>query len=137
MEPFCKLKTMLKKANVIPLVSWPACKEMISKKSFFSRIKNMHFNDIESDALARLRPFLKHKHMNPQFVSTRCHHASKLAQWAHKFFIYCLHSKSLSRKGEKVMSLWRHGKVIMQEAKRRKRLWQRCEDGWLEGLWQY
>ena len=101
MEPFCNLKTMLKTANEVPLISWPICKQMVSKDSFFLRIKTMSFNDNESDTLARLRPFLRHKHMNPQFVRTRCHHASKLAQWAHKFFIYCLKSKSLCRKGRK------------------------------------
>jgi hypothetical protein len=136
-EPFCKIKTMLKKALEVPLVSWPKCKQMLSQKTFFRHLKALRPVNVDSDTLARLRPFLKHKHMQPKFVSSRCQHASKLALWAHKLFIYCLHDRSLRKRGEKSLDTWKYGRVIAREIMRRRNLWNRCEDGWMEGIWQY
>lgn len=136
-DPFSQIRTSMDPPVQMPLISWPSCQRMLSKKNFLRKLLKHNPANFKLKRLKRLRPFISHDHLKPETVKKHNIAFSKLANWMHTSSAYCIRQRHLDRLGSKIRDDWYLGKAIIKESKRRKKMWEKCEDGWLKGLYAY
>ena len=136
-DPFSQIRSRIDPPVQLPLVSWPACQHMLMKKNFLKNLLKHNPVNFNIKRLKRFRPFASHDHLSTQTVEKHNIAFARIANWMHTSSLYCIRQRRLDRKGSKMRSKWLFGKSILKESRRRKKIWEKCEDGWLEGLYAY
>ena len=136
-DPFSQIRTSMDPPVQMPLVSWPACQRMLSKKNFLRKLLKHNPANFKMKRLKRLRPYISHDHLKVEIVKKHNSAFSKIANWMHTSSVYCIRQRRLDRLGSKIRDKWEIGKAVLKESKHRQKIWQNVEDGWLDGLYAY
>ena len=133
-DPFSGIRTFMKPPVQVPLISWPACQNLL-KQDFLKHVLGRDPMKLSKSAVKRSRPFLKHKHLAPEKIRVHSKTAATLAEWVHAAYKCTVRYHQLCAKGEKLLENWTAVKELNAEYRHRLNLWHRCEDGWIDGMW--